>query len=137
MDSSLLLLSPDRQAQLTKALSNLGVADPLQTMCDEAAADVARLTAGYVLDPLSLQQMTRSLALYRAYAKAGPVPKDVKTDFDAAMKELEAIAEGKRPNLPKVAVIPSAPNAGAWGSGRRIRGRIGSQSPRDRTGQTW
>lgn len=128
MDKSLLLLSPDRAAQLTKALSNLGVADPLQTMCDEATADVARMTTGYVLDPLSLQQMTRSLALYRAYAKAGPVPKDVKQDFDAAMKELEAIAEGKRPNLPKIASSPASPNAGAWGSGRHISGRIPGQS---------
>jgi len=46
-----LLLSADKSAQLTKALSTLGVADPLQYLCDEAAADVGRFTTGFVIDP--------------------------------------------------------------------------------------
>jgi hypothetical protein len=45
-----LLLPADKVAQLTKGLATLGVPDPLQYLCDEAAAAVARLTTGYILD---------------------------------------------------------------------------------------
>ena len=122
-----LLLSPDRQAQLTKALSNLNVADPLQYLCDEAAAEVARLTTGYVLDDLSLRGLTRALALYKVYSYAGPVPKDVQTNYDAADKELQAIAGGKRPNLPKVTTPSQATIAGSSGSGCKLTGRLDGQ----------
>src|SRR4051812_8296091 len=99
-----LLLPADKAAQLTKALATLGVADPLQYLCDEAAATVARMTTGYVLDDASLRDFTRSLALFKTYSFAGTgVPKNVDADNKAAMEELTAIAEGKRPNLPKVA----------------------------------
>jgi hypothetical protein len=120
-----LLLSADRAAQLTKALATETVADPLQVLCDEAAADVARMTAGYVLDDLSLGNFTRSLALYRAYSKAGPVPMDVQTDYDAATKELEAIASGKRPNLPR-AEAGTNPPSGQWGGATKVIGRMGA-----------
>lgn len=121
-----LLLSPDKAAQLTKALATMGVAEPLQYLCDEAAADVARLTTGYVLDAASVRGFVRSLALFRAYAKAGPVPADVSRDLDAAMKELEAIAKGERPNLPRVeAAEGEASASGKWGSKTAISGRTG------------
>ena len=120
-----LLLSADKVAQLTKALSTTGVADPLQFLCDEAAADVARLTAGYVLDDASVRNFVRCLALFRAYSAAGPVPLDVQKNYDQANTELQAIARGMRPNLPKVAVAGPAPQAGSWGSGGRVHGRMG------------
>ena len=125
-----LLLSPDKAAQLTKALSNLGVADPLQYLCDEAAADVARLTTGYVTDDGSLRNFTRKLALFEIYSKAqaGAVPDGIVKDHDEALKELQDIAAGKRPNLPKVSTPSQATIAGAWGSGARVCGRIPGQS---------
>lgn len=119
-----LLLSADRSAQLTKALANLGVADPLLYICEEAAADVARMTTGYVLDEASMRNFVRSLALFRIYAKAGPVPEDVQRDYDSALKELEAIAKGERPNLPKVPVEGQATIVGKWGSKTYVAGRL-------------
>jgi hypothetical protein len=110
-----LLLTPAKMTQLTTALANLNVADPLQYLCDEAAADVARFTAGYVLDANSVRNFTRSLGLYRVYSLAGPVPMDVQKDYDSALLELQAIAEGKRPNLPR-AETGDNPPSGKWGS---------------------
>ncbi len=98
--------------------------DPLQNLCDAAAADVLRLTTGYVLDPASLTNFTRAVALYRAYGSIGPVPPDTKTIYDDAWSELSAIAEGKRPNLPKVAVPAQNLSAGGFGSEHRIHGRV-------------
>ena len=118
-----LLLDAAKMAQLTRALSNLNVADPLQYLCDEAGADVARRTAGYVLDALSLRNFNRSLALYRAYSNAGPVPPDVQKNYDAADKELEAIAKGERPNLPRKTDGAAAPT-GKWGSKTNVPGRM-------------
>lgn len=118
------MLSADKVAQLTKALATLEVADPLQYLCDEAAADVARLTTGYVLDDAAVRGFVRALALYKAYGYAGPVPKDVQANYDSAVKELEAIAEGKRPNLPKVTTSSQSTISGSWGSGRKVGGRI-------------
>ncbi len=119
-----LLLSPDKAAQLTKALATIGVADPLQYLCDEAAADVARLTTGYVISEESTRSFIRALALFRAYAKAGPVPADVKLDYDSAVAELMAIAKGERPNLERTpAAEGEEPATGNWGSITKIKGR--------------
>ena len=123
-----LLLSADKAAQLVKALSSLGQADPLQYCCDEAAATVARMTTGYVLDDTSIKQLVRALALEKAYGYANaPAPEGVKTDAKNALEELQAIAGGKRPNLPKVATASQGTIAGTWGSGRKVGGRIPGQ----------
>jgi len=128
MDKSLLMLTDARAAQLAKGLANLKVADPLQMLCDEAAADVARLTTGYMLDPLSVQRFIRALAMYQAYMRAQvPTPADVKGDHESASKELSEIAQGKRPNLPKAATSPVRTNGGRWGSNCKVTGRIPGQ----------
>ena len=120
-----LLLSDAKQAQLAAALSNVDQADPLQFLCDEAAADVARLTTGYVLDANSLSSMTRALALYRIYSIANvPAPKDVADNYKSATTELEAIASGKRPNLPKVSTPSQSVIAGSFGSKPWVPGRM-------------
>lgn len=121
-----LLLTPDRAGQLTKALSNLGIADPLQYLCDEAAADVARLITGYAVDEAAVRGFVRSLALYRAYGYAGPVPRDVEGAYKEAMKELEAIASGKRPNLTRADEDEENPPSGGWGSETKVEGRTSS-----------
>ncbi len=118
-----LLLSADKSAQLTRALANLGVADPLQYLCDEAVADVARMTIGYVIDDNALRGFIRSLALFRIYGYAGPVPKDIQASYDAARSELEAIASGKRPNLPRVQTGTNPPS-GQFGSKPYVKGRM-------------
>jgi len=115
MTTDQLLLSTDRAAQLTAALSNLGVSDPLGTCLAEALADVARFTAGYVIAEDSANGWTRALALYKAFGLVGPVPQDIKLQYDEALKELTAIAKGDRPNLERTE-DGTRPTAGAWGS---------------------
>lgn len=120
-----LLLSPAKQAELTAALANAGVVAPLQYFCDEAAAAVARFTTGYTVDALSLRGLIRSVALFDIYAKANvPAPLDTKDSYDNAMKELEAIAKGERPNLPKTAAAALGSKAGTGSSKTYIPGRM-------------
>jgi hypothetical protein len=119
-----LLLSPDKLAQLTKALAPTGVPDPVQYFCDEGSGLVARMTNGYIIDPMSMRDMIRAVALFKCYSKAGPVPKDIQKDYDDTMKELQAIAGGERPNLPKVVDPASQPITGGWGSGCKVHGNI-------------
>lgn len=120
-------LPADKLAQFANALgdsSNANVA--LQGICDGAAADIARLTAGYVIDPASLTNWGRSIALYRAYSQAqfGETPKAVSDDYKTVWDELTAIAEGKRPNLPKVSDPNQASIAGGFGGEHRLHGRV-------------
>jgi len=120
MTTSQLLLTDDRQAQLTSALANTGLADPLGKCLSEAEADVARFTAGYAIAQDSLDGWTRAIALWKAFTVAElGVPDDIQKAYDAALAELKDIALGKRPNLPRSEPVPT-PNPGAWGSAARI-----------------
>ncbi len=124
-----LLLPEDKASQLEKGLATLGVDDPLQYLCDEAAADVARLTTGYLLDESSIRTFIRSLALYRIYTTANvPPSKAIEDNYKYANDELGAIASGKRPNIAKQAVASVTPIAGSSGSSAKINGRIPGQT---------
>jgi hypothetical protein len=120
-------LPDDKLAQIATALgdgSNTNAA--LQGFCDAAAADVARLTAGYLLDDVSITNMARAIAIFRVLAQIGPVPSDVEKNYDSYWAELQSISKGARPNLPKVPTAALASRAGTAGSGRRIGGRMGN-----------
>ena len=120
MTPSQLLLTDDRQSQLTTALANTGIPDPLAQCISEAEADVARYTAGYVIAQESRDGWTRAIALWKAYTAAElGVPDDIQKSYEATIEELKDIAQGKRPNLPRPDITP-APGQGAWGSRRRI-----------------
>jgi len=128
-----LQLSADKAAQFTAALATTGDATPLQTLCDEAAADVARLTTGYVIDTTSAFNFIRALAIYKAYTNSGtPVPSPVENSFKAVQLELQEISQGKRPNLPKAATTSQAGisggSGGYGGGGVVIPGRIDPSS---------
>jgi hypothetical protein len=117
-------LPADKLSQMATALGDTGGANAaLQGICNGAAADVARLTAGYVIDATSQTNFGRAIALFRAYGQVGPIPPDVEKNYDAAWNELTDIAQGKRPNLPKVADPNQASIAGRWGGGHRLPGR--------------
>lgn len=125
-------LPADKLAQFATALGDGGGLNAaLQGICDGAAATVSRMTAGYVIDAADITNWGRVIALYRAYSQAqfGEIPKAVADDFKEAMDELTAIAEGKRPNLPKVANTDLSGRAGKWGSGQAIPGRMPAQFP--------
>lgn len=122
-----LQLSADKVQQFTQALATDEVADPLQELCDEAAADVSRLTAGYILDNVSIFNFIRAIAVYNAYINSGtPAPDDVTTRYKNIWSELQSISRGERPNLPKVTDPALQSRAGAAGSQHRIHGRIKS-----------
>lgn len=117
-----LKLTVDKLAQITKALGGAAsTTTDLQDLCDEAAADVARYCTGYVVDDLSQTNFTRAIALFRAYGYIGPIPKDIQANYDAVMKELEAIAKGERPKLEQT-TDQAAQSAGNWGSKTRLAG---------------
>ena len=120
-------LPADKLAQFATALGDTGGENAaLQGICNGAAADVTRLTAGYVIDPASITNWGRSIALQRAYSQAqfGEIPKAVADDYKTAWDELTAIAGGKRPNLPKVSDPNQATIAGGWGSDHKVHGRM-------------
>lgn len=116
-----LLLTEKKLTQLTTALANTDIVDPLATCIAEATADVARLTAGFILDEDSINGFIRSLALYKACGLVGSVPDDVDKQYDNAMKELNSIARGERPNLPRVPEAGGGTQStGGWGSQEKI-----------------
>lgn len=117
-----LLFTATKQAQLTAALANTGVEDPLQLCCEEAEADVARLTTGYTIAQESLDGWIRAVALWKAYTLAETgVPDAVQKSYDAAMAELRDIAAGKRPNLPRTdAEEDPSSSVGTWGSRTKL-----------------
>jgi hypothetical protein len=95
-------LPADKLAQFNAALG--GSASALQGICDGAAADVTRLTNGYVVDPATATNWGRAIALYRAYSQAqfGEIPKAIADDFKAVWDELTSISKGERKNMPRV-----------------------------------
>ena len=117
-----LLLTDERKTQLTAALANTGQSDPLGQCITEATADVARYTAGYVIEEAASDGWTRAIALWKAFTVAElAVPDDIKAAYDEAMKELIAISKGERPNLPRVDDgEEQASSTGAWGSEAKI-----------------
>ena len=122
-----LKLPADKLTQLERALGGKAgdeAAPKLQGICDEAVATVARLTIGYVLDPVDISGFIRAIALGRAYGQVGTIPKDVEKNEKAALDELTAIAEGKRPNLPKVVAPSQSTIGGGWGSNPKLPGRM-------------
>lgn len=90
-----LLLTEEKLQLLTAALANLGQADPLGTAIAEAESTVARYTAGYDLGEDDRKTLVRRVALFNAYALAGPVPDEISKAYDKAMDELRDIRDGK------------------------------------------
>jgi hypothetical protein len=119
-------LPADKLVQIATALGDTsGQNVMLLEYCAAADADVARLTAGYILDPTSALNMARALALYKVFAQIGPVPQDVQDSYTDYWKELQSISRGERPNLPKQTNPALASRAGAAGSAHKIHGRLG------------
>jgi hypothetical protein len=56
---------------------------------------------------------------------AGPVPPDIEKEYTNAWNELQSIARGDRPNLPKLADPNQAIIAGGYGGDCKVHGRLG------------
>lgn len=111
------LLLPDNElSQLTNALANTGFDNPLDQCLAEAEATVAFYTSAYEIGEAIRTKWVRRLAIWAAYRLAGPIPDNHQISYEAAMKELEAVRDGKF-SAPAASVEPEAPAAtGAWGS---------------------
>ena len=90
-----LLLTDEKLALLTAALANTGQSDPMGTAIAEAESTVARYTAGFDLGEDDRKALVRRVALFNAYALAGPVPDEISKAYDKALDELRDIRDGK------------------------------------------
>lgn len=114
------LLIPDAElSQLTTALANAGVVQPLDDIVAWAAQVVADYTIGYTLSTIRVQGFTRDLTIWRAYTLAGAVSENQQKAYDASMKQLEAIQAGKT-QLPPATVATPPSSTGNWGSNTKI-----------------
>lgn len=127
MTTADLLLDGERLDQLTAALTNAGVTEPLPRCIAEAEAEVGLYITGYTIPQLVRDGWTRALALQRAYQILGQVPPDVKAGADGALAELKAVAEGKRPGYPRTEAGTN-PATGAWGGESKFDQRTHSDS---------
>jgi len=111
----------DEQSSLSDALVNGGSTDTLQSIVDEQDQKVTDYATKYLVDPKRRKRLVRSLVFFEVYAKVGPIPDQHTATFNAAMKELEAIRDGKFPDLlVQTPVDPSLASApGRWGSKRK------------------
>lgn len=111
-----LLLTANRQAQLTSALATAEVADPLALLITEAEAEVDRLAAGYTIASEVKDSWARVITIRSAFLAAElGIPEDIQSAYDAAMTELRRLSEDKIENA-----AAASPEAGRWGSASKI-----------------
>lgn len=113
-----LLLTPARSAQLDAALANTGVAAPLEKLLAEAEARVDLALAGRAVEAALRTGIVRAFCLQAAYALAGPVPKDIQSLYDQAVKLVDTVAQSSDPAEEGSAL------AGAYGGEERILMRL-------------
>lgn len=115
-----LLLPESELVQLTDALRNAGVSVPLDTLVAEALQTVADYTAAYAVPEERKVRLARPLAIKHAYSLTGLVPENHQTAYEAALRELEEIRDGKFTTLPAAATPPTPAAGGRWGSAPKI-----------------
>jgi hypothetical protein len=81
-----LLLTEERAAELTAALTNLGVTTPLETIIEEVEARLELMLGSFTVNSVILRQITRAFTLHHAYGLVGAVPKDIQKLYDEAVK---------------------------------------------------
>lgn len=95
---SKLLLTADREAQLTAALANATVTDPLTTICAEQEARITLALGEYTVATALQESIIRAFALHHAYSLAeGSIPADIAALYEDAQKQLAAIQAASDP----------------------------------------
>ena len=116
-----LLLKDDELAQLTEALENLGIADPIAQKAAEVAQLFAQYTARYIIGEENAKRLQRPIIIYELYALIGAASRTIEASKDAALQELKDIRDGKFPGLELAESQPEhVAGAGAWGSKTQI-----------------
>lgn len=118
-----LLLGTDVLDQLTSACANQSVSDPIGRAIATAVGMVDDYTTQYVLTDLRYERLVRALAVCELYRLAGGgVPDAIDQANKAAVRELEAIRDGKFPDLARVGESAGSVTGvkAQWGSQRPI-----------------
>lgn len=117
-----LLMPQVRIDEITDSLKNDSVTDPIAVVIAEQKQRVdsyigATGVAATIGDEW-YRSLVRPLVVYELYATGsiGTMPEAVKNAYDAKIKELELIRDGKHPDLLSA---PPASSAG-WGSGSKL-----------------
>jgi hypothetical protein len=115
-------VSPEWLAQVTRGLANRGLAAPVASAIAEAVQMIADYTALYTLESLRWERLMRPIAIYILHSQLGQVPESAKLGYERAIKELEAIRDGKFTDLPEAStpVQTVEPRAGNWGSREKL-----------------
>lgn len=116
-----LLLSDQVLVQVSEALVNSGIADPITRAIAEQVQKVADYTLRYTIPEARQKRLVRPLVIHQLHSLLGQVSSAMQTEYDAAMKELEGIRDGKFGDLSlneSAVGLASAP--AAWGSETKI-----------------
>ncbi len=120
-----LLMPQTRIDEITDALQNALMTDPIAVVIVEQKQKVESYTAKYAIGDDWFRSMLRALVVYELYATGsiGSMPDAVKEAYAAKIKELELIRDGKHPDLAHDDPMPSEvrPPSADWSSNTRLR----------------
>jgi hypothetical protein len=120
-----LLIPEAEQTAVLSALGNSEQTDPWTPAIAQAIQKVDAYTARYTLTDNHYKRLVRALALWEAWALTGNIPDSKQKLYDAAMKELEDIRDGK---FDGTLTLASSTAAGAWGSETKVNLRESASS---------
>ena len=107
------------------ALASRGFADGVQACITDATNMVGDYTAQFALPDARWLRLMRPIAIYNVQARLEVIPDAVKLAYESALKELEAIRDGKFTDLLPATEDPVVTvQTGSWGSEPRINIRI-------------
>ncbi|HWD20512.1 MAG TPA: hypothetical protein VHB20_14665 [Verrucomicrobiae bacterium] len=115
--------SQDEVTSLEGQLQNTVDTVLLQDLLADSVQKVRDYTLKYNIEPARQKRLVRALVKFEAYKEVGPVPSQIQTAWDDAMRELREIRDNKFPDL--LIQAPADPAlaapAGSFGGRRRIR----------------
>lgn len=118
-----LLIPETDQAAITRALANTGNSDPWTPALVQAVDKVAFYTAEYTLTSATYIRLVRPIVLWLVYGLANSITDAIQKNYDAVIKELEAIRDGKfTKTLAPAAPVPDSVTVRkvSWGSTTKI-----------------
>lgn len=120
-----LLVKQDELDGITAALANATITDPIASAIAQAQAQLEVYTGRYVVPDNWQKKLVRALALHDLYAQIGQIPPQRQAAYDAALKELEAIRDGKFPTLEEAEPAPGTLSTadGSYGSETKFNPR--------------
>jgi hypothetical protein len=120
-----LLMPQTRIDEITDALQNALMTDPIAVVIAEQKQKVDSYTGKYAIGDEWYRSLVRPLVVYELYATGsiGSMPDAVKDAYAAKIKELELIRDGKHPDLAHDDPLPSEvrPSLANWSSNTKLK----------------